>query len=401
MMRFLTAALIASLTLMFALVPAASAQIAVEADTVHTATGDAPIVDGVVLVSDGTIEAVGSAADLSVPADYETITTEVVTPGFVDPRATAGFSGIYNVEDDQDQLDTSSPLQPHLRAIDGYNPQEELVEFLRQLGVTTLHTGHGPGALMSGQTGIFKTVGRTVNDAVVDAETMVALTMGQSVSSQFDVPGTRPKGVAMLRGKLLEAQQVMENGEIPDDLEMQTLVRILDGELPALITVHKAHEIQSALRLAEEFDFELILDGAAEAHQLIDEIAEADVPVILHPTMIRTGGAAENAAFDTAGKLHEAGISFAIQSGYEAYVPKTRVVHYEAAIAMAHGLPRDAALQSITRDAAEIIGVDDQVGTIEEGKDADLALFEGDPFEYVTRTCTVIVGGEVVSDECL
>lgn len=400
-MRTLAATLIATVFSLFAFAPAAQAQIAVEADTVHTATGDGPIVDGVVLVSDGTIEAVGSAQDLSVPDGYETYSTEVVTPGFVDPRATVGFSGIYNVEADQDQLDTSSPLQPHLRAIDGYNPQEQLVEFVRQLGITTVHTGHGPGALMSGQTGIFKTTGRTVDDAVVDPEAMVALTMGQSVSGQFDSPGTRPKGVAMLRGQLLQAQQHMENGEMPDNLEMQTLVRILEGEIPALITVHKAHEIQSALRLAEEFEFDLILDGAAEAHQLIDEIREADVPVILHPTMIRTGGAAENAAFDTAAELHEAGITFAIQSGYEAYVPKTRVVHYEAAIAMAHGLPRDAALQSITRDAAEIIGVDDQVGTIEEGKDADLALFEGDPFEYVTQTCTVIVGGEVVSDECL
>jgi imidazolonepropionase-like amidohydrolase len=122
--------------------------------------------------------------------------------------------------------------------------------------------------------------------------------------------------------------------------------------------------------------------------------------VILHPTMIRTYGPAQNAAYTTAARLHDAGIPVAIQSGYEPYVPKTRIALFEAAIAVANGLPRQAALASITRTPAEIIGLGDRVGTLEAGKDADLALFDGDPFEYTTHTCTVIIDGAVASDEC-
>ena len=166
-----------------------------------------------------------------------------------------------------------------------------------------------------------------------------------------------------------------------------------------LVTAHRAHDIQTALRLQEEFGFEMILDGAAEACLMVDEIKEAGVPVILHPTMTRPSGTTQNAAFTTAATLHEAGIPVAIQSGWEPYVPKTRIVLFEAGIAHAHGLPREAALASVTRTAASILGLND-VGTLAPGQDADLALFDGDPFEYTTQVCTVLSDGRVVSDEC-
>jgi imidazolonepropionase-like amidohydrolase len=183
------------------------------------------------------------------------------------------------------------------------------------------------------------------------------------------------------------------------DLGHATLQRVLRGEVPALITAHRAHDIQAALRLQEEFGFDLILDGASEAYLVVEAIAAADVPVLLHPTMTRPGGTTQNAAFTTAGVLHEAGVPVAIQSGWEPYVPKTRIVLYEAAIAVANGLPRRAALASITSTPAQILGLD-AVGTIAPGQTADLALFDGDPFEYTTRVCTVLSSGTVVSDEC-
>ena len=124
------------------------------------------------------------------------------------------------------------------------------------------------------------------------------------------------------------------------------------------------------------------------------------MPVILHPTMVRPAGETRNAAFDTAARLHEAGIPFAISGGYEGYVPRVRVVLFEAAVAAANGLPFDAALAAITRDAAKILGVDDRVGSLEPGKDADLVLFDGDPFESTTRVCAVVAGGAVVREGC-
>lgn len=384
----------------------AAAQIAVLGDTVYTMAGD-PIPEGVVLVSDGKIEAVGPAADVQIPSGYDTLSAKVVTPGLVDAHSTVGLSGIFNQPQDQDQLDTSAPIQPELRAIDAYNPREQLVEWLRQFGITTVHTGHGPGALISGQTMVVKTSGETVGEAVVDSVTMVAFTLGPGVAQHFDSPGTRAKSVAMLRQKLLEAQQYAEKRQAEDEserpsrnLQLEVLVDVLESRLPALVTAQHATEIMSALRLADEFGFTLVLDGAAEAYLLTDEIAAADVPVIVHPTMVRTSGELQNATFETAATLHEAGIPVALQSAYEAYVPKTRVVLFEAAVAAANGLAFEDALAAITIDAARILGVEDRVGSIEEGKDADLVLFDGDPFEYTSHACTVLIGGEVVSETC-
>ena len=382
--------------------PLTHAQIAVQGDTVYTMAGD-PIPNGVVLVNGTTIEAVGPAADVSIPDGYETLDAVIVTPGLIDPRGTVGVSGLYNVPADQDQLDTSAPMQPELRAIDAYNPREDLVDFVRGFGITTVNTGHAPGALISGQVGAFATTGRTVDDAVRTPRTAVTMTLGHQAGQRFDMPGTRAKGVAMLRSQLLDAQAYMDSqndGGGTVNLGMEVLADVLRGEVPALITAHRAVDIQAALRLQEEFGFEMILDGAAEAYLVVDEIADAEVPVILHPTMIRPYGDAENAAFTTAGRLHEAGIPVAIQSGWEPYVPKTRIVLYEAAIAAANGLPHDAALASITRTPARILGLDDRIGTLEEGKDADLVLFDGNPFEYTTHACEVIIQGTIVDQTC-
>ena len=378
---------------------AAQSQRAVRADTLYNMTGDGPIQDGVVLIEGATIEAVGPASEVAIPEGATVHEASVVTPGLIDPRGTVGLSGLENVPADQDQLDTSAPMQPALRAIDAYNPREQLVSFVRELGFTTVHTGHAPGALISGQTATFSTAGTTVEEALRDSVTTVAFTLGPDAQARFEHPGTRAKGVAMLRQALIDAQASMEEENSQTDLDQAMLRRVLRGEVPALITAHRAHDIQTALRLQEEFGFDLILDGAAEAYLVADEIAEAEVPVILHPTMARPSGTTQNAAFTTAATLHEAGVPVAIQTGWEPYVPKTRVALYEAAIASAHGLPRRAALASITSEAARILDLED-VGTLAPGRRADLALFDGDPFEYTTHVCTVLSAGQVVSDEC-
>lgn len=384
------------------LVLPAQAQLAVRADTVYTMAG-APIVEGVVLVgSDGTIERVGPASEVAVPSSYPTYEGTVLTPGLIDAHSTVGLAGIYNQDADSDELDTSAPIQPELRAIDAYNPREDLVTFLRELGVTTVHTGHGPGALLSGQTAIFKTAGSTMQAALVDSLTMVAMTLGPQVERNFDSPGTRAKGVALLREAFLEAQEyaAQDAADRKVDLGKEVMVRVLEGEIPALITAQEATEIESALRLADEFGFEMILDGGAEAYLATDALREAGVPVVVHPSMARPGGSMDGVSFTTAGVLHEAGIPIAFQSGFEAYVPKTRVVPFEAGIAVANGLPRDAALEALTIGAARLLGIDDRVGSLEAGKDADLVLFAGDPLEYTTQTCTVIIDGAVVSETC-
>ncbi|MBX3396990.1 MAG: amidohydrolase family protein [Phycisphaerae bacterium] len=382
----------------------------------------------------------------------------VVTPGLIDAHSVVGLTGYLNQRQDQEQLDRSEAIQPELRALDAYDPQERLVEWLRGFGITTLHTGHAPGEIISGQTMIVKTAGRTVDEAVMVPTAMVAATLGDwTVHGDGKAPGTRSKAVAMLRGQLIKAQAYVkkqdsatsqpatvsdvdgpaestptsvtdvagaattqpeppptsspadegakvENSKKPKepperDLRMETLARVLRGEIPMLVTVHRAADIITTLRLAREFNIRVVLDGACEAYLVKSEIKAAGVPVILHPTMMRSGkGLTENASMETASILKIEGIRFALQSGMESYVPKTRVVLFEAGIAAANGLLFEDALAAITIDAARILGVDNRIGSLETGKDADIALYDGDPFEYTSHCVGVIINGKVVSE---
>jgi imidazolonepropionase-like amidohydrolase len=384
----------------------AAAQIAVRGETVHTMAG-ATLRDGVVLVRGGKIERVGPAASVQVPAGYRVVTARVVTPGLIDAHTVVGLSGYLNQPHDQMQVERSAAIQPELRAVDAYDAREKLVEWLRGFGVTTIHTGHGPGALVSGQTMIVKTVGDDVDEAVVVPVAMVAATLGDGgLAEGGRAPGTHAKMIAMLRAEFLKAQeydrkqQAAKEGERPArDLRAEMLARVLKRELPLLVTVHRARNIVAALRLAKEFNLRMVLDGASEAYLVAEQIKAAGVPVIVHPTMARAAGETENLSMETASVLRRAGVRVALQSGSEPYVPKTRVVLFEAAVAASNGLSFDEALAAVTIDAARLLGVEARVGSIEAGKDADLALFDGDPFEYTTHVTGVVIGGRLVGEE--
>jgi imidazolonepropionase-like amidohydrolase len=359
---------------------------------------------------------VGLAGEVQIPEGYKVLSAKVVTPGLVDAHSVVGLAGILNYKHDQDQLEQSNPIQPELRALDAYNAKEELIEWVRGFGVTTLHTGHAPGELISGQTLIVKTVGNTVEDAAIVKTRAIAATLSPTAQKEDNKsPGTRGKMLSMLRGEFLKAQEYLKKQEaaarkIPADdkekqpeppardLKLEALGQVLQGELPLMVTADRAQDISSALRLAQEFKIKLWLDSASEAYLLIDEIKAAQVPVILHPTMSRGVDEKENLSFETAAKLVKAGIPVALQSGYESYVPKTRVVLFEAGMAAANGLTFEEALGTITIDAARILGLDKRLGSLAVGKDGDVALYDGDPFEYTSHCIGVIINGQVVSE---
>jgi len=389
------------LLLIFCLAPAFG-QVAIKGRKVYTMAG--PVIEnGVVLMRGKTIEKVG--AGLAIPAGYHVSEAAVVTPGLIDAHSVVGLAGHLNQPQDQDQLEKSAPIQPQLRAIDAYDARGPLVTWLREFGVTTIHTGHGPGALVSGQTLIAKTSGDNVTEAVTKHPAMLAMTLGSTaLAEDKKSPGTRSKMVAMLRAEFIRAREYRDKLEkAPEDkrpardLGLEVLVQALAGELPVLVTVHRVRDIQNALRLAEEFKLKLVLDGAAEGYLIAGDIAAAGVPVILHPTMARARGETENLTLEAAARLRRAGVAIAFQSGFEGYVPKTRVVLFEAAIAAANGLSFEEALAGITSDAARILGIQDRVGSLEQGKDGDLVLFDGDPFEYTTHVTAVFINGRQVS----
>lgn len=437
------------------------AQIAVRGETVWTMAGE-PITNGVVLIgANGKIERVGTAAQVQIPANYRTISARVVTPGLIDARTVVGLAGYLNQPHDQMQIDLSSPMQPELRAIDAYNPEERLIEWIRGFGVTTIHTGHAPAALVSGQTMIAKTVGKTADEAAIIPLAMISVTLGDGGNAGAGrSPGTRAKQISMLRAELIRAQEAvrraaapratptpasqnpatpptnsqpnrdnspntsnpnstLENPPVPPsqanpqgstsqqnqtapapatDLRGEMMQRVVRRETPLLVAAHRAQDIMSALRIAKEFNVRLVFDGASEAHLVINEIKASGFPVIIHPTMYRAGGETESLSMETASKLRTAGIPVAMQSGYETYVPKTRVVLFEAALAAANGLSQRDALATVTIDAARILGIDNRVGSLAIGKDGDVAMYDGDPFEYTTHCTGTIIDGRVVSE---
>lgn len=391
--------------LALALAPAglAAQDIAVRADVLHTMEG-AAISDGVVVIRGGKITAVGPAASTAIPEGVEVLTARVATPGLVDAHSVVGLAGYMNQPDDQDQLDTGAPLQPQLRAIDGYNPDEPLIGWLRSLGVTTLHTGHGPGAVVSGQTMVAKTWAKTADAAAIVPRAMIAANLGPDAMDREKGPGTRSKQIALLRAALTAArapEKPKAKGEDApaEKLDAQVWQDVLARRVPLMVTANRAQDIMSALRLKAEFGIEVVIDGGAESYLLLDELRAAGVTVILHPTMARHYGDMENASFTTAAKLRAAGVPFALQSGFEGYVPKTRVVLWEAGWAAANGLAPADALRAITIDAAKAIGMDQRVGSLRAGKDGDVALFDGDPLEFSSHVTGVIIDGRVASRE--
>ena len=384
----------------------ASAQsLAVRAEKLYTGVG-APLADGVVLIEGGKVKAVGPAGSVKVPSGVTVRRAKVAVPGLVDAHATAGFSGLLNQPHDQEQVERSAPLQPELRAVDGYNGRDPLLTWLRDRGVTTIHTGHGPGILVAGETLVVKTAGDEVDVAAIRPQAMIAATLGDSAraTEPGKAPGTRAKQVAMLRQALVDAQEYLKKlggekaKETARDLRKEAFAAVLKGERPLLLTAHRATDILAALRLKEEFKIPVVLDGAAEAPLVLAQIKAAGVPVILHPSMARAFGETESLSLETAAKLRAAGIPFALQSGFEGYVPKTRVVLWEAALAAANGLSFEEALASVTLDAAKIAGVADRVGSLEVGKDGDVACYDGDPFEWTTHCTGTVVLGRVVSE---
>jgi imidazolonepropionase-like amidohydrolase len=380
-------------------------RIAVRAATLHTQAGP-PITNGLVLVENGKITYVGDGANLVLPSDTRVLEAAVAVPGLIDAHTCVGLAGWLNTPHDQDEIDRTASAQPELRAIDAYDPREPLVQWLRGFGVTTVHTGHAPLALISGQTMLAKTAGDTIDKAVFVSEAMITASLTDDARGAGG-PGTRAKSMAELRRLLNEgaahAEAIAKAAEKDEDapardLRKEALARIASGATPLLVTAHTAPDIMNVLRLRSEYPtVRFVLDGAADAPLVLDELVAAGLPVIVHPTMFRSGGETKNLSMETPKLLSDAGLLVAMQSGYEGYVPRTRVVLFEAAIAARNGLSFERALAQVTNDAARLLGVADRIGTLEVGKDGDIALFDGDPFEYTTHCIGTVIEGELVS----
>jgi imidazolonepropionase-like amidohydrolase len=395
-----------SVLLLLLLHTALAADLLVYGDIVYPVSGP-PIENGVVWVHDGRVESVtATASPLVLPTDAKELRGKVVWPGLIDGLSVAGMSGMQNNASDQDHREDGTASQPALRALDGYHPQDDLVAWLRGLGITTLHVGPSPHLPVGGRTLITKTREAEVGDVALEPDAMISFTLGERAKGE--AASSRMGVAATIRQALADAADYAQRralplpDQAPRDLGLEALSEALEGKRKVVFYAHRRDDLLTAIRIAEEHRLDAILAGATEAWLIADRIAQADVPVLIGPVMDRSWRPDEHrhANFEAASILADAGVTIGFHGGYESYVPKVRVVLWEAAIAAANGLRANRARRALTLDAALILGIDDRVGSIEPGKSADLVVFDGDPLEITSHVCAVVIDGLVVSETC-
>lgn len=367
-----------------------------------------PIIDGAVHVEDGKIRYVGPRNGFQAPPDALQLHAREITPGLIDAHSVVGLSGKFNVSADQDQDEMSDPNQADLRALDAFNPNEPLLQFFCENGVTVVHAMPGRTNVIAGQSGIFRTHGRTAEQMTIRFPAALLVNLGEVPKQAY--PGklsTRMGTAGIVRSALSQAQSYgQKKRDVKDEekkpgrnLKLEALEPVLTGKLPVYFSAHRGDDIGTALRIAEEFKLKAVLDHATEGYLMAERIAAAKCPVVVHPTMQRVATMETfNSHLGNAAVLADKKIPIALSSGFEGYVPKTRVLRHEAAMAMVHGLGHERALRAVTRDAARLLGIEDRYGTIEVGKVADLILYDGDPFEHATHVTHTVMDGRIVYD---
>lgn len=365
------------------------------------------IENGVIVVENGKIKSVSKAdVAMKLPNNAQLIHAAEVSPGLIDTHTVVGLAGQFNIPADQDQDETGEPNQSDLRVLDGYNPNEALVEFLRNNGITTIHAMPGRVNVFAGQTGVFHTTGRTVEAAKLRFPAGLLVNLGESPKSAAPKgPTTRMATAALVRTSFAQARdyarkRAEDPAKTPHNLKAEALEQALQKKIPVIFSAHRADDLATALRISEEFQLQPILDLATDAYLMTDRISAAMAPVIVHPAMQRIASSMEtvNSYVGNAARLADKGVFVTLGTGFEGYVPKTRVLRYEMAMAAVNGLGRDRALRAVTLDAAKLLQVDDKIGSIEPGKLADLVLYDGDPLENTTHVSMTIIEGKVVYD---
>lgn len=375
---------------------------------IKTMAGD-DIENGQILIENGKIKAVGK--ELEYPVDTEIIDASglLVTPGLIEGHCHIGMweEGIgFEGEDGNEDVE---PITPQLRAIDAINPMDMAFQDAREGGVTTAVTGPGSANVIGGQFLALKTYGKRVDKMIIKDPVGMKIAFGENPKRVYDEqhksPATRMAIAALLRETLYEAQEYMEDidaskedpDRMPDfDYKLQSLLPVMRKEIPLKAHAHRADDIFTALRIAKEFDLNITLDHCTEGHLIADELAEEGRPVFVGPTFgSRAKVELKNLSFETPKALVEAGLKVAIIT--DASVVPIQYLGMCAGLAVKAGLPEKEAWKAITINPAEIVGIQDRVGSLEAGKDADIVLFKGNPLtDLGYETVMTIIDGKIV-----
>jgi imidazolonepropionase-like amidohydrolase len=368
-----------------------------------------PIDGGTVLITNGQIAAVGPDAEVAVPEGVPTVDAagRWVLPGFVEAH---GHIGVHEEAEGWAGHDTNEMTNPNgarMRALDAINPADLGFADALAGGVTSAVIKPGSGNPIGGQTVAVKCWGRSVDDMLIRQPVSVKSALGENPKRVYgdkkQLPSTRQGVAAVIRDAFTKAQDyrakrehAAEEGKPFDrDPSMEVLVRVLEGELPWCQHTHRADDIATALRLADEFGYRIVINHGTEAHLLADEIARRGVPVISGPLFTtRTKVEVRQRTLANPGILTRAGVKVAITTDHPV-IPISFLVH-QVTLSVKEGLDREQALRTITANPAEILGLDDRVGALKPGLDGDVVIWSGDPLDVMSRALRVFVSGREV-----
>lgn len=373
-----------------------------------------PAFVGDVAIENGKIVAVGQSLSYS-DAEVRDVTGMTVMPGIVDPHCHIGMWEDAMGFEGADGNECTNPITPELRAIDAINPYDRCFEEAVAGGVTTCVTGPGSANVIGGQFVAIKTYGDSVEDMVLRFPVAVKAAFGENPKRVYNgknqTPSTRMATAALMRKALIEAQEYNEKLErgkadpekMPErNLGKEILARVIRRELPMKIHAHRADDILTAIRICREFKLRYTLDHCTEGYLITDKLKEAlseDCEgIIVGPLLTdRSKIELKNLSFKAPKVLEQAGIEYAMMTDHpvtpEQYLPIC------TAVAVREGASEEGALKAITINAARITGIADRVGSIEVGKDADIAVFSGHPFDFRSRCVLTLVNGKVAHEE--
>lgn len=358
---------------------------------------------GQILLEDGKISALGKTVEIPEDAQVIDVEGKIITPGLIDSHSHVGILEEYVGPAGDDVNETTNPNTAQIRALDGINPLDEGFIDCWEGGVTTVQVGPGSANVIGGEMLVIKTAGTVVDHMVIKPFSAMKAALGENpknvYGNQKKMPATRMGTAAVLRNALYEAKvygkKKAEGKEQPFDMKKENLLKVLNKEVPMSIHAHRADDIVTALRIKDEFDLDITIEHCTEGDKVIDLLAAHDIYLAIGPTLSsKSKVELKDMGYHTPVLLNQAGIKFSIISDHP-IIPE-KYLHISAGLAVREGLPEEVALKALTEIPAKMLGLEDRIGSLDVGKDADIVVWSQDPFELMSQVCYTVIDGKIV-----
>ncbi len=365
---------------------------------------------GYICIENGKIRELGPMKDgapFPLPEDGAEVINALgllVMPGLIEAHCHMGITEEKKGMEGDDCNETVDPVTPYLRAIDAINPMDAAFDDAVRAGITSAMIGPGSANVVGGTFAFVKTCGRCIDDLTVCAPAAMKIAFGENpkvnYSGQGKSPATRMAIAAMLREELFKARRYYDKKcagmkREEEDFRYECWIPVFEKKIPLKAHVHRADDIQTAIRIAKEFGLDMTLDHCSEGHLIAEQVKKSGFPAIIGPDLsCRSKIEVQNMAFKTIGVLNQAGVKTAITTDHP--VSQIQTLPICAGLAVKSGLEEMEALKAITIYPAQICRTDHRVGSLEAGKDADIAIFDDLPLKVSSKTMCTIIDGQIV-----